>query len=302
MFLLRSVSRLTVCLMLMVACSVSFLALADSASNSDPDKKAFDTALVGDYELGESDADTLHWEVDLGLVLSHRKALIENVDDINTDAELNLWLSGGLYYKNFFMEVTPKRNRALTLGYTLHSDENKQINVIASSWFYPFSADDQTQDRSNGPRKLDGIKDRKGTMEMGLELNYRISDFDAQFRILHDALSVHHGSLLSVNISKPIFTSTTMILPSIGLALIDDNAVDYYYGIDADETAPDRPEYHPKSTWAGNIRLYVERPITDRLSIIGSASFLFVGNQIKSSPIVDNPYGYDFNFGVLWVF
>lgn len=246
----------------------------------------------------ESNSDDFHWEVDLGLVLNHQKALIEGIYDIDAKIDLNLWLSGGLYYKNFFMESTPKRERSLVLGYTLHESKEKQINLITSSRFFPFSEEDQDE----GNHKLDGIKPRDGSMELGLELNYRFADYDTQFQILHDALSVHHGSLLSVNISKPIFTANTMFLPSIGAAFITQNAIDYYYGVDFDEATLTRPEYTPSSSWAANVRLYVERPISESWSFISSASFTYVGKEISDSPLVDNDYGYNINIGVLWVF
>lgn len=246
----------------------------------------------------DNDKDEFHWEVDLGLVLNKQKALIEGIGEIDSGVDLDLWLSGGLYYKNFFMESSPKRERSLALGYTLDETEERQINLIASSRFFPFSAEDQIA----GNNKLDGIKARSGSMEMGVELNYRFKHYDAQIQVLHDALSVHNGSLLSVNISRPLFTANTIFIPSIGAAYISRNATDYYYGIDADEATATRPEYSPRDSWAANVRLYIERPVSKRWSFVGAISFVYVGEEISNSPIIDNDYGYDVRVGVLWVF
>ena len=246
----------------------------------------------------ENEDDSFYWEVDLGLVLNHRQALIEELDDVNADADLALWVSGGVYYKNFFIESIPNRDNQLTLGYTLQENEDRQVNLIASSWFYPFSENDQDEDETT----LDGIRKRKATSEVGIEVNTRYFGLDTQFRVLHDAFSVHDGSIINVNISKSIFTKTLYIRPSLGLAYVTKNAVDYYYGIDASEATINRPEYHPSGDWVAAARLYLDRPINEDWSIIASFSVAYVGEDISDSPIVNSHASYDINFGVLWAF
>lgn len=252
---------------------------------------------TGLSELSTVD-DEWYWEVDLGLVLNQRKALIEELDDVNADAELALWVSGGLYYRNFFIESIPNRNNQLTIGYTLQESDTQQINLVASSWFYPFSQNDQKGDSN----LLDGIQKRKATSEVGIELNTQYRGFETQFRVLHDTFSVHDGAIVNLNISKSFFTNTVYIRPSLGLAYITKNALDYYYGINAHEATSARPEYHPSGDWIAAARLYLDRPINKDWSMIASFNFTYVGEKISDSPIVNSHYSYDINIGVLWAF
>ncbi|MCY7294783.1 MipA/OmpV family protein [Alteromonas sp. a30] len=256
------------------------------------------TAQASNSPYPVEDNDDFHWEVDLGVVLSQRKSVVQSLDKVNFDADLKLWFSGGAYYKNIFIESTPNRNNQLTLGYTLVNTPKKQINLITSSWFYPFSASDQ----KSSSQRLDGIKKRKRTSEVGLEYNTLKYGFDTQFRVLHDAFSVHNGTIINLNIGKSLFTKTFYIRPSIGLAYITQNATNYYYGIDADETTNSRSEYHPSGDWIAAARLYLDRPINEHWSFVAAFNLAYVGNEISRSPIVDSSYSYDINFGVLWAF
>ena len=275
------VNKLAVCLLLLLSTSFSSIALAEEK------EQASET----------TEKDEFHWEVDLGMVLNHRKALIDGLKYEENDINVLLWLSGGLYYKNFFIESTPRTGRPLTIGYTIKQTEDKQFNLITGSWFGPIMEDEQETTHI-----LDGIKDRKTSMEAGVELNYRFDDIDIQVRLLHDVLSRHKGSIAGINVSKAFYTKTMLILPTLGLNYISENAVDYYYGIDTDEVTPIRPEYKPNGAWISNIHIYIERPLSESWSIIGTAGYYKVSDSISDSPIVNNDAGYNFSLGALWVF
>ena len=241
--------------------------------------------------------DEFHWEVDLGLVVEHSRGRIRDLDYTNLDIQPSLWVAGGVYYKRFFVESAPIQGRNLTLGYTLRRTNSMQLNLIAGSWFGPIS--EEYQDEGTA---LNGIQERESTIEAGIELIYQFKDVDMHLRVMHDALARHKGSIVSIDMSKPLFTKTMLIQPTLGVTYISSNTTDYYYGISAAEATVDRPEYTAGSAWALSARVYVERPLSESWSIIGTASYSHASHEVHDSPIVNTPDAYNVSLGALWVF
>ena len=244
-----------------------------------------------------ADQGGFHWELDLGLLVSQRKILVESlIEDDGVD--LNAVISGGVYFDNFFAEFAPFSGRPFTAGYTLYRKETRQLNIIAESNFYEIS--EEAQESGN---LLDGINEREDSMEVGVEYFGIYKKYDFRVKLLHDGLGRHKGTIGSLELSRPIFTRHVMFVPGFTLAYYDNNATDYYYGVSKDEVTPSRSAYQADSAWIATARLYVERPMGDDWSFIGAASYSFVSNEIMDSPIVaHNQNPYSISVGVLWTF
>lgn len=261
-------------------------------------------ALSGVVQAGTTDdihaffANTeFHWEVDVGFVLNHRRDVIDTNHESNADLQANLWLSGGVYYGRFFLESAPVLSRPLTFGYTLKQTEHQQINLITGSFFEQISAADQT--RGN---RLDGILTRKPSTEGGVEINHQLGDTLYNLRLMHDLLGRHNGTIFSAQMSRPFFTATTLIQPAIGIAYINSNATDYYYGVAAEEVRENRPTYRPGSAWIASASVYLERPINDSWSAVTRLSYSHASSNITNSPLVNRDGSYNIHLGVMWVF
>ncbi|REL25779.1 MipA/OmpV family protein [Thalassotalea euphylliae] len=239
-----------------------------------------------------------YWELDLGLVATYRNTLIDSIDEFDGTVELDAVISGGFYVNNFFAEVAPLSGRPFTLGHILHKSETRQLSLIAESLFFELSEDDQ--ERGN---LLDGIEKREISTEIGFEYFGIFRKFDVRLAVVHDALSRHHGTVASLDVSRPYFTRHLMFLPGISVSVYDDNATDYYYGVSAEEVTDFRPLYRPGASWVGRARLYVERPMTDDWSIIAAASVSLFSDNIRNSPLVSGRDAvYSLSIGALWTF
>lgn len=246
----------------------------------------------------EVEDTSLSFELDLGLAVNFSRAIVEGISDDDEQLGLQLLVTGGVYYKNFYLESTPLSEHPLTLGYTLGGDENEQFNLVAESWFFAISEDEQEYGH-----RLDGINNRNMSLEVGLEYLRAYHSLEMRLRLLHDALSVHDGVLATIEFTRPIYTRRTFFLPSVGVTFISQNAADYYYGIDEDEARRDRPVYQPGHGWIGSIKLYVERPISASWSLIGFAGYHLFGNDLADSPIVSpRNDAYNLGLGLLWTF
>lgn len=238
-----------------------------------------------------------HWEVDLGLMLNHRRDVIDTNDQSNADIAVNLWLSGGAYYGRFFLESAPVLSRPLTFGYTLKQTEHKQINLITGSFFDEISPLDQTSGN-----RLDGILIRQSSTEGGVEINHQSNDTFYNFRLMHDLRSRHGGTILSAQVSQQYFTATTLIQPAFGIALIDSSATNYYYGVEQIEVREDRVLYEAGAAWIASASVYLERPLNKSWSMVTRLSYSHSSSGITNSPLVNQDGSYNIHFGMMWVF
>lgn len=260
----------------------------------------FTVALaVGLSRLVHADTEnSLIWQGDLGLAAQVSSGLIENLNKNDGSLTPSVLLSGGLYYGNFFVEATPFGQNPLTLGYTITSDNKHQLNLVGQSSFQEVSEREQEEGTL-----LDGLLIRRSSFEVGVEYLSQISEGDLRLRLLTDALNRHKGQLLSFDYSRPFFTRSLLILPSLGITYLSKGTVEYYYGIQQSEVTATRADYQPGAGWAVSARLYLERPLAKHWTLFGFASYSHFNDSVTDSPIVTVSDGtYNFAVGVLWNF
>ncbi len=238
-----------------------------------------------------------HWELDLGLALNSRRALLENLYEQDDGLNLSVLLSGGAYYKDFFIESNPTTQHPLTLGYVLHRDSDSQLNLVVESFFFTID------DRAGSAEQLQDIRTRENSVEGGIEYVGQWGKYDFRTRVLHDLLSNHGGIIASFEVARPIFTRHVFILPTLGVTYISNDATDYYFGVENFESTPQRPEYHPGSAMMATLSVYLERPLSESWSVVGFAGYSVFDSAITDSPIVQpRKDAYNIGFGVLWSF
>ena len=238
------------------------------------------------------------WQADLGFTVQHRTYVVDSLDTGDGEVSLGLLLSGGMYYEDFFVETSPFSSRPLTLGYTLNKTRSTMLNLVGMSSFGTIS--EEFQEEGN---RLDGIRTRHGSYEIGIEYLKQFADSDMRVRVLHDVLNQHQGFILSIDQSRPIYKTDWLIIPSWGASYISENSVDYYYGVSEEEVTVDRPAYAAGSGWTLTGRIYVERPINKDWTMFGFASYSQFSNSITDSPITSVDNGtHTIALGVLWTF
>ncbi|NQY38126.1 MAG: MipA/OmpV family protein [Alteromonadaceae bacterium] len=245
------------------------------------------------------DEEDSYWELDLGIAVGFNRNYLKGVNDkeIGTFYRTVL-LSGGYYYKDFFVEVHPLVGRPLTLGYSLQRTKHFVVNIIAESIFTGFDADSQ-----NYGDTLTGINDRKTSLDAGIEVYYSYKHGEARFRALHDVSNTHKGYVIAFDYAYPIFMKRWVVWPSYGISWLSDHSTDYYFGINENEARPDRPFYQPGSSIIHNLRLYTAYQYNSYLSFFMHGSYSIVSNDINKSPLVSpNNDSLTLGMGVMWSF
>jgi len=251
-------------------------------------------------DLKESlDEDESYWELDAGAMVNFSRSYIKGINhNEDGNAGVNILVSGGYYYKNFFVETHPLIGRPFTIGYSLQRTKRFVVNVIAESLFIGFDEDSQ-----NHGDYLTGINERKTSLDFGLEASYSHKYGEARVRMMHDVSNTHKGYMVAFDYAYPIFHKRWVFWPSYGISWISDDTTDYYFGIDENEVRFDRPVYTPSSAITQRVSMYAAYQYNTHLSFIAHGAYAIFSNNINDSPLVKpNDDTYTIGMGVMWSF
>ena len=245
------------------------------------------------------DEDDSYWELDLGLQIGFHRNYLKGVNkNKHGDLNFSVLLSGGYYYKDFFIEIHPLVGRPLTLGYSLQRTKHFVVNIIAESLFSGF--DESSQNYGN---TLTGINERKTSLDAGIEVYYSYKHGEARFRALHDISNTHQGTVIAFDYAYPIFMKRWVIWPSYGISWLSDKTTNYYFGIANNEVRPNRALFKPSSGITQQLRLYTSYQYNAYLSFFAHGRYAIVNNSINNSPLVSpNDDSMAIGLGVMWSF
>jgi outer membrane protein len=135
---------------------------------------------------------------------------------------------------------------------------------------------------------FDGMRDPKGTLEGGLEIQSRLpGGLRGQASVKSDLLGIHNGQEAAMTLSRGWTVGAWTISPGLGLTSLSGNMVRYYFGVRPGEARPDRPAYSPGATVNGGPRLTLNWQLNERVGVFSLCSVDFLGDEITGSPLVE---------------
>jgi outer membrane protein len=182
--------------------------------------------------------------------------------------------------------------------YSLFEDDDWEIRGLAKVRFEGYEEEDS--------RFLQGMDERKWTLEMGGSLSKNFLDGKITADFTADILNEHQGYELRLYYSydlRDIFKSqTSTATPQIGVNYRSCQLNHYYYGVPASEAIAGRPEYHAGDSTGLMTGLRINCKLSEKWSLTGLVSFEWLGNEIKKSPIVDKDHIESYIFGIMYKF
>jgi outer membrane protein len=184
------------------------------------------------------------------------------------------------------------------MNYLLFAEEDWEISARTKLRFEGYDEDDS--------RFLQGMDDRKRTLEMGgsLSRNFHYGKITAD--VTADVLNEHKGYELGCYYSYDFRDSRKnpilILTPKIGLNYRSRQLNDYYYGVRASEATASRPEYNAGDSTGLAAGLRINYFYSDNISLMAMVSFEWLGNEIKKSPIVDKDHIESYIFGIMYKF
>jgi outer membrane protein len=135
-----------------------------------------------------------------------------------------------------------------------------------------------------------GMEERKFSMDAGVGVKYQRNDWNLNIAVKKDVFSRSKGTELTSSIGKAFRYGPVFVEPSLSLSYLDDNHVNYYYGVAASESSEIRAAYQADSALNTAVGLSVATPI-----FFGGFTRLAITHTWFDSSIADSPLVEDNN-------
>lgn len=222
---------------------------------------------------------TSHWGVGLGVGVSRKPY---------AGADSDTGIRPLLMYENQWVSVT-----GLGLGLKLPSAGPFQFRISAR-YSGGYKADDAPV--------LNGMEERKGSLWIGPQATWRNDLGNLSAEWLGDATSHSKGQQFRLSFDHNFHVGQLSIRPRIAVRWLDDNYVDYYYGVTGAEATSIRPAYTGKATTDPEIGVRFAYPLAPNQVISIDASANHFGSGITDSPLVDRSSEVSVRLGYLYRF
>ena len=133
---------------------------------------------------------------------------------------------------------------------------------------------------------LQGMADRDGTLEAGLQAS--LSTPLGRFRatVLSDILDEHNGHEAKLTFSKRLPVQNHFVSPFVSVIWQSGQLVDYYYGVRATEATIARPAYEVDSSILMQLGLMTNYMLNEQWSLSGRIAVTRLADEISDSPII----------------
>jgi MipA family protein len=128
---------------------------------------------------------------------------------------------------------------------------------------------------------------RRMTALAGIEYNFFAEDFDIQLQWLNDILDIHQGSEIRFLVGKNWRHNRWSLRTSAGLVWQDEKTLNYYYGLNENETLPSAT-YYPDAGVSPLLRLDWNYRLTENWDLRLFSSYRQLDDEIANSPIIND--------------
>lgn len=220
----------------------------------------------------------------LGFTVSVAQRPFIGVDDQQTSLPYIKY-----HYDNFYIE-------GINFGYKFLNTKKTTIEFLATPRFYeakPSFADDG---------ELDGIDETKPTYLAGISAQYHTSLVTLTLQLLSD-IKESDGSEIIASVSTTFEPSDNLVLaPAIGVTQQDDELVDHFYGVQANEVRIGRPEYKAASSTNSFLSLTTIWNANRHVQLLGQVKYERLGSGTTDSPIVNEDSIFTAVVGAVYLF
>ncbi len=170
--------------------------------------------------------------------------------------------------------------RGTNVGYHLYKQKDLTLSLLGSYRMAGYDSGDSAF--------LQGMADRDGTLEAGLQASLETSLGQFRATLLSDVLDEHNGHEAKLTFSKRFPLQNFFVSPSVSVIWQSGQLADYYYGVRATEATIARPAYQVDSSILMQLGLMMNYLFNERWSISGRIAVTRLADEISDSPIVED--------------
>ena len=231
----------------------------------------------------------------LNIFMWSSPGLAENSSKVKKQLNLSLGL-GAIYSSNPYRgadnEITPfpllnyegERFflRGTRLGYHLFKQDRFAVTLLGSYRGEGYESGDSSF--------LQGMADRDGTFEAGLQTSLVTSLGQFRASLLSDVLDEHNGHEARLTFSKRFSLQKILVSPSASLIWQSGQLANYYYGVRMAEATMNRPAYKVDSAFLVQLGLMTNYRLSEHWSVSGRIALTRLADEISDSPIVEDDF------------
>lgn len=238
--------------------------------------------------------------LELGIVLGTGKLPLVgfNGQDLEDSADtvnyLNLGLLGRFEYRNFFAEFIENSFNNATLGASVWTGENSELEIVFNSLFDKISRDEYTG--------METIKDRHADFNGGVRGSYFFGDGIVQFELVHDIVNSHNGLIGSLQFGHQAQARNWNLHALLGVRYFSQDVIDHLFSVSADEATAELPEYQARDGFLPTVQVGAALPISERWVFRSLAEYSRLPKTVSDSPLSQGDELYSVQAGVYYVF
>lgn len=149
---------------------------------------------------------------------------------------------------------------------------------------------------------LNGMDERKDGIWLGASAAWRAPFAKLTMDWLKDASGNSGGQTVRLAAERSFTTGRLKFTPHLGVAWVNSDYVDYYYGVRQSEATSSRATYNGKSTVNTSLGLRTDYSLTTTQSLFLDLQVTHYGSAITDSPLVDRSTSPAVRLGYLYQF
>jgi outer membrane protein len=211
------------------------------------------------------------WGLGIGVVSSQKA-----YTDMDRDSSVIPFIS----YENEYIEVLGPNLKYKLPGFELSDDNKFNFSLVGE---YDFSDNDPDETPI-----LNGMEERKGGFWAGAAAEWQNPVVTVSLEWLTEVSGDSEGSVVNLGIEKSWHIGQRfMLTPRLVLSRVDDNYVDYYYGVRADEVRLDRAFYQGEAGLNTEFGVRAMYMFDQHQMLMLDFAVTSLASEIKDSPLVD---------------
>lgn len=165
------------------------------------------------------------------------------------------------------------------LGYSVFKGEDYNVDLVGKIRLMGIDPDENDE--------LEGLHKRKPGFDAGISARWDIGFGELNAQFLTDVSNRSDGQEAVLLYAYPLQQGRWTLRPEIGLTWQSRELVDYYFGVQDDETTSSRPAYDGEATLIPFAGVQAEYAFTEQTHMVGGLGVGRLGDGISDSPIID---------------
>ncbi|ATG57607.1 MULTISPECIES: MipA/OmpV family protein [Pseudoalteromonas] len=219
------------------------------------------------------------------------------------DTDLELDLSLAVSYDRFYLDFDHNQlSGGLIIGYSIIDKYDWGLDILGTNTQAGFDEKGLGFYNSGVIAELDGIKSRRYDFGVGLRLTRRFENSQISFEYLYDVSGAHNSWVVNTFFSQILPWRNWEFRSGVGVSAYSADFTNYYFGIDQEEVAENRPFYDAHASTSLIFEFHAEYPISQDWVFLAGFLSTWFSAEIDDSPIISQGYQHKAKVGLRYVF